>query len=173
MNEQLKKYNVINLFEYKNKNRRKPDKSDSITDKSKTDEVDIYKCIEKYGIQSLLRQTMAKETIDVYCDATPMMMTLDEKIEYRNQIDEYFKELPAIVRKNFGDNSEIFYNNFKKGNFDEMIKAGIIEEKIAESYKKEIKDAKLKKVEEIRELIKEQNYIENIISKEGEANEKN
>lgn len=164
--EKQKIYKLVDKYKYYNMKRRKPIQTESMTDKSKTDEVDIYKCIEKYGIQTMIRQTKAKENILNYCDATPMMMTLDEKIEYRNQIDEYFKELPAIIRKKYGDNSTEFYNKFKNGDFKEMIEADIITEDIAKKYQEEIEKYNKETIENAKEEIRKKIQIENEVINE-------
>lgn len=97
---------------------------ESMTDQSQAEDTDIYKCIEKYGIQSLIRQTEAKEFL--YLDNTNRNLTLDEALRQKEQMNEYFKNLPARVRKQFGDDIEIFYQKYNRGEFDEMLNHGIL-----------------------------------------------
>lgn len=97
---------------------------ESLTNQSQAEDADINKCIEKYGIQSLIAQTMASEPL--YLDNTNRNMTLDEAVRQRQQMDEYFAKLPAKARKQFGDSSEIFYQKYKTGEFDDMLTYGIL-----------------------------------------------
>lgn len=98
---------------------------ESMTDKSQAEESDIYKCIEKYGIATMMRQSMAKEPL--YLDNTTKM-DLADAVRMRETMDEYFAQLPARVRKTFGDNSEIFYQKYKAGDFNDFLNTGVLTE---------------------------------------------
>ena len=97
----------------------------SMTDKSQAEEADIYKCIEKYGIATMMRQSMAQEPI--YLDNTKKM-TLQEAVNMRKYMDEYFEQLPARCRKVFGDDPETFYQKYKSGDFNDFLNTGVMTE---------------------------------------------
>lgn len=72
---------------------------ESMCNKSQAEDVDIYKCIEKYGVEPLMRQSMAKEQL--YLDNTLRFNNLQDAINAKNQMEEYYNQLPARVRKVF------------------------------------------------------------------------
>jgi len=108
----------------------------SVTDKSLAQDVDIYACIEKYGIGTLMRKTQANEYL--YADTTTKPKNLHEALQQRKQLDEYFKQQPASVRKQFGDSAEEFIYKFQNGDFNEMISTGILSEELAQRYMEEM-----------------------------------
>lgn len=99
---------------------------DSMTNQSQQEECDIYSCLKKYGITTLVNKTQAQEFM--YLDNTNRNLTLDEAVRQRNQMNEYFKQQPARVRKVFGDNVDKFIEKYKAGQFDEMLETGILSE---------------------------------------------
>lgn len=101
---------------------------DSMTDQSQQEECDIYSCLKKYGITTLVNKTQAQEFM--YLDNTNRNLTLDEAVRQRNQMNEYFKQQPARVRKIFGDNVDNFIEKYKAGQFDEMLQTGILNEEM-------------------------------------------
>ena len=96
---------------------------ESMTDTSQAEDSEIYSCIEKYGIQSLMRQSKANEEYLNYRDNREDM-TLDEAVRYKEEMGEYFKQMPARARKVFGDNPDIFYEKYKRGEFDQLMETG-------------------------------------------------
>lgn len=116
----------------------------SKTDKTQAADAEIYKCIEKYGVQSLMRQTIAKEQL--YLDNTNAQMTLADAMRQREQMEEYFANLPARARKVFGDNPDTFIERYKAGKFDKFLATGTFTEE------------QIKEIENIRKLEKEAQY---------------
>lgn len=101
---------------------------DSMTDDSQRMECDIYACLDKYGATTLINQTQAKEFL--YLDNTNRDMTLDEAVRIDNYMREYFDELPARVRKQFGDKAEVFIEKYKRGEFNDFISTGVLSEQM-------------------------------------------
>lgn len=124
---------------------------ESATDRTNAADVDIYKCIEKYGIDSLMRKSMAQEELFLDCTATSNL-TLDEAIRQREQMDEYFTQLPARVRKLFGDNSQIFFERYKNGEFDDFLQTGTLSSEQVSILQKE----ELNRNQELRKRIIEE-----------------
>lgn len=129
----------------------------SLTDQSQAEDVDIYQCLKKYGITTLVNKTQATELL--YGNYKDPNFTLDEAVRARNELEEYFIQQPARVRKMFGDNVDMFIEKYKMGQFDEMLEAGIVNEEIIKAYqeKENIKiDKPTENVEkEVMETIRE------------------
>lgn len=117
------KVKLVNKYEQYKQHEGTYQKGESKTDKSQAQDTEIYNCIEKYGIQSLMRQSQAKEPM--YLDNT-QNMTLDEAVRTRYQMDEYFKQMPARARKVFGDNPDVFYEKYKRGEYDNFLETGAL-----------------------------------------------
>lgn len=107
---------------------------DSLTDKSQYEDSDIKCCLRKYGMSTLLNQTMAKEPL--YIDNRYRDLNVADAIRLKEELKTYYEQLPAIVRKQFGDNVDMFYEKFRAGDFNEMIATGIL----TEEYAKELKN---------------------------------
>lgn len=105
-----------------------PTIGESMTNQSQTAETDIYACLNKYGITSLVNQTKAKEFL--YLDNTNANMTLDEAVRMRSQLNEYFSQQPARVRKVFGDNVDVFIEKYKAKQFDEFLQTGVLNDEL-------------------------------------------
>lgn len=116
-------YKIRNKFEDYKATKGKVFTKPSLTDESQAAEADIYHCLEKYGMQTLINQTMAKEPL--YLDLTNKPKDLAEAVRLRNEMDEYFKELPAKARKVFGDSTEVFYQKYKNGEFNQFAQTGV------------------------------------------------
>lgn len=116
-------------------------KENSKTNQSSAEDCDIYKCIEKYGIQALMRKTEATELF--YDDLRNRPKTLDEAMRLQKNLTEYFKQQPAKVRKSFGDNPQEFYHKYRKGDFNNFIKQGILNDELAKCYLPEQKEEKI------------------------------
>lgn len=106
---------------------------ESLTDQSQAEDVDIYQCLKKYGITTLVNKTQATELL--YGDYKNPNFTLDEAVRARGELEEYFLQQPARVRKMFGDNPDRFIEKYKMGEFNEMLEAGIVNEEIIKAYK--------------------------------------
>lgn len=148
---------------------------ESMTDTSQAEDVDIYKCIEKYGIQSLLNQTQASEFL--YLDNTNANMGLAEAIRQREQMEEYFKNMPARARKVFGDSVDTFIEKYKNREFDDFLTTGALsEEQTAKINEFDLQQRNIEK-EAMRAEIRKQIELENELKTEitvpkGDLNEK-
>lgn len=131
------KITFVNKYENYKERKGTVNKQESVCDKSKAVDVDIYACIEKYGITSLARQTQANEYL--YEDITNKPKDLHEALEMRKRLNEYFENQPARVRKQFGDNADIFIEKFQRGDFNDMIKTGVLSNELANRYLEEMK----------------------------------
>lgn len=127
------KYKLKNKFnEYKTREGTKA-LGESMTDQSQREECDIYTCLKKYGISTLVNKTMASEFL--YLDNTNRNMTLDEAVRMRKDMEDYFKQQPARVRKVFGDNVDMFIEKYKAGEFNEFLKTGVLNEELVNQLK--------------------------------------
>lgn len=115
---------LVNKYDMYKRREGTYNEGDSMTDKTQAEDTEIYKCIEKYGITSLMRQTMAQEPL--YLDNRNRDMSLLDAVNIRKEMDEYFEQMPARARKVFGDNPEIFYQKYKSGDFNDMLQVGAL-----------------------------------------------
>lgn len=114
-------------------------------------ECDIKAVIEKYGIMPIELLNKAKEPL--FIDNLDIEGNLNERIQQRNRMDDYFDTLPASVRKQFNDDKNTFYASVVTGNYDKMIENGILEQKQVEV----LEQKRLAKQNRIKEL--EQNIL--------------
>lgn len=127
------KYKLKNKFkEYKTREGTKA-LGESMTDQSQREECDIYTCLKKYGITTLVNKTQATEFL--YLDNTNRDMTLDEAVRMRKDLEEYFKQQPARVRKVFGDNVNIFIEKYQKGDFNDFLTTGVLNDELVNQLK--------------------------------------
>lgn len=110
-------------------------KGDSLTDVSQQEECDIYACLKKYGITTLVNKTMAEDYL--YTDNTNRFMTLDDAVRARKEMEDYFKQQPARVRKVFGDNPDVFIEKYNAGQFDDFLKTGVLSQEMVKELKGE------------------------------------
>lgn len=145
---------------------------ESKTDRSQQEEVDIYKVIEKYNATGIIPKTRNEEPM--YLDHTGLTgLTLDEVMRQRQQMEEYFYNMPAKVRKIFGDNIDEFVGKYRNGDFNNFIETGALTEKQIDEI---MKDERAKFNQNINEAIKEQNLMtleqaREIIAKEQKPTE--
>lgn len=104
------------------------------------EETDIKIMIEKYGILPFELLNQAKENL--YLDFRGDSMTLNEKLKLKEQVDDYFEQLPANVRKNYNDNKQLFYEQIITGEFEQLIKDNVFTQEQAENYKNTINSTK-------------------------------
>lgn len=130
MSSTSKKTKIIlkNIFEEEREKQGTIDDGESLTDQSQAEDTDIYVCLRKYGIQTLVNQTQAKEYL--YLDNTNRNMTLDEAVRRRQELNEYFLQQPARVRKVFGDDVNQFIEKYNRGDFEDFKTTGILNEEI-------------------------------------------
>lgn len=121
-------------------------------------ECDIKSVIEKYGIMPIELLNKAKEPL--FIDNLDIEGNLNEKIQMRNRMDDYFETLPAKVRKEFNDDKNNFYSSLITGNYDKMIENGILERTQAEQFEAK-RQAKNLKIQELQN---------NVSKLEGELN---
>ncbi len=133
-------YKLVNKYEAYKPHEGTYNVGESLTDKSQAEDAEIYKCIEKYGITSLIRESQAKEPL--YLDNTGTM-TLTEAVNFRKEMDNYFASMPARARKLFGDNPEIFYQKYQTGEFDTLFQAGALTKEQAELIKEQRNEQRL------------------------------
>lgn len=135
------KYKLKNKFnEYKTREGTKA-LGESMTDQSQREECDIYTCLKKYGISTLVNKTKATEFL--YLDNTNRNMSLDEAVRMRRDMEDYFKQQPARVRKQFNDNVDMFIEKYKKGDFTDFIATGVLNEELVEQMKGIFKNEEL------------------------------
>lgn len=129
---------------------------ESLTNQDSEKETNINCMLQKYGMSELVRRTTAKEELAQYVDLSNVaeIKTLDEVIKMRNQMTEYYKQLPSFLRKKFGDNEDIFIEKFEKGEFDDFINGEIITKEIADSINEQREFKKLQEKEKIKEQIR-------------------
>lgn len=111
-------------------------KGESMTDQSQREETDIYTCLNKYGMSALVNKTIAKEYL--YLDNTNKNLTLDEAVRIRKEMTDYFEQLPARVRKTFGDKADIFIEKYKQGEFTDFIATGVLSEEMVQELTPEV-----------------------------------
>lgn len=91
------------------------------------EDTNINRLIEKYGVEALALKTKPDE--ELYIDTTLYEgMTLNDIIQEKQRIKEYYEQLPSKVRKTFGDNYDNFFEKLRKGDLDEFINNGILSE---------------------------------------------
>lgn len=116
-------------------------KGESMTDQSQAEECDIYQCLKKYGISTLVNKTQATDFM--YLDNTNRDMTLDEAVRMRKEMEEYFKQQPARVRKVFGDNVDMFIEKYKNNEFEDFINTGIMSQEMVTAITGEKENVKV------------------------------
>lgn len=130
---------------------------DSMTDITMQADTDIYALIDKYGIKSLLQKTKPEHELFIDTTIIPKNMTLAEAINIKNNFTEYFENAPATFRKLFKDNPDNFYEAYRAGEYDTLIKSGALTENQVriqkEQIKKELYDYKAELLKEVKNEI--------------------
>lgn len=128
------KIKLINKYEnYTTKLGTKQNNTISKCCKEDAEDTDIYKCIEKYGMGQIVKQTQAMEPM--YLDMTEMPKTIAESVALQNKCEEYFNNLPARVRKVFEDNKDVFYQKYIKGDYADFITTGVLTNEMVSELK--------------------------------------
>lgn len=124
------------------------EKPDDKANQSRAEEVDIKKVIEKYGIIPIEMLNMAKQPL--FIDNLGSELSYNERLKQVQEIEDYYDtQLPAKVRKAFGDSKDNFYNALITGNYDKFIDFKILEQdQIAEiEAKRNAKKLKITQLE--------------------------
>lgn len=106
-------------------------KGESMTDTSLAEELDIKTMCKKYGLNSVLARTQVTEAMYGY-DLTEAT-NFNERLEIRQRMEQYYNSMPAIVRKEFGDKFNKFYEMYATGDTEKMYKLGILERRTNET----------------------------------------
>ena len=106
------------------------------------EETDIKIMIEKYGILPFELLNQAKENL--YLDFRGENMTINERLKLKEQVDDYFEQLPANVRKNYDDDKQLFYEQIVTGEFEQLIKDNVFTQEQADNYASTINSTKQK-----------------------------
>lgn len=160
----LKKYD---LYKEKEGTRHQMiDESDK-ANQARAEETDIRLMIQKYGIMPFEMMNQAKENL--YLDMRGESMTINEKLKMKQQVDDYFNQLPANVRKNYADNKELFYEQIITGEFEQLIKDNVFTEQQANNYAQIQKEQLGLKIDKFKEEILNE-YQNNIASQESVPN---
>lgn len=112
----------------------KMENEDDKANQSRVEECDLRLMIEKYGVLPFEVLNQAKENL--YLDMRGDSMTLNEKIMERQKVDDYFEALPALVRKNYNDSKEEFYQTIMSGDLEKLALDGVFSYDQTEELKK-------------------------------------
>lgn len=125
------------------------EREDDKANQSRAEEVDIKKVIEKYGIMPIEMLNIAKTPL--YIDNLGSELTYNERLKQIQEVEDYYDtQLPAKVRKAFGDSKDNFYNALITGNYEKFVDFKILEQEQIEEIEnrrnaKKIKIAELEK----------------------------
>ena len=93
----------------------------------------VKKMIQKYGILPKSTQTTPNEQL--YIDNTYNDMTINEKLKFRRDLNDYFNELPPQLRKKFQDNPNDFIESVIYKEYDKLVETGIYSQEYAEQQR--------------------------------------
>lgn len=135
------KYKLVKKFENYKEREGTKNVGESLTDQSQTEECDIYACLKKYGITTLVNKTKAEEFM--YLDNTNRNLSLDEAVRMRKSMEEYFYQQPARVRKVFGDSVDMFIEKYKNNEFGDFLTTGVLNEQMVAELTKGDENVKM------------------------------
>lgn len=101
-------------------------KGNSKTRADQAEDTDIYRVLEKYTNSGIVPKL--KNVEPMYIDTTLIPNSLQETLQLRQNMEDYFKNMTAQSRKRFGDNFEEFYEDYKNGNWDRFKDTGVLTE---------------------------------------------
>ena len=132
-------------------------------DQTRADETEIKKMIEKYGILPLQSMLNAKEPIFLNCFTGETTEETYNRIEDIKRTEEYFNNLPANVRKQYGDDYRNLWEDLQNNKFQKAQNLGIMENEQVESYlQTQLAQAKNNnKIEELQKQIDELRKAQN------------
>ena len=94
-------------------------------------ECDIKKIIEKYGLIPAELLNVAKEPL--YLENYGESMSINEKLQEKYKVKQYFESLPAKLRKEYDDDVDNFYLKIKANEIENMIGRKIFTEEYAQT----------------------------------------
>lgn len=115
---------------------------ETLTNQSQYEETDLLIMAKKYGLKSILPRTEVTE--QMYGFDLTSTMDYNERLEIRERMKEYFYHQPAIIRKEFDDNYNKFYEMYLTGDTQKMIDLGMLP-------KPQIKTDEITPIEPIKE----------------------
>lgn len=119
------------------------EREDDKANQSRAEEVDIKKVIEKYGIMPIEMLNIAKTPL--YIDNLGSELTYNERLKQIQEVEDYYDtQLPAKVRKAFGDSKDNFYNALITGNYEKFIDFKILEKEQIEEIENRRNAKKIK-----------------------------
>lgn len=128
-------------------------KGETRTRQDQAEDTEIYTVLEKYTNSGIVPKL--KNAEPMYIDTTQIPQTLNERLELRGNLQEYYKNMTALSRKKWNDNFEEFVDDFMNGNFEKFIETGALtsgqaEEQIQtyQSKDNELKNLLMKQAEE-------------------------
>lgn len=145
---------------------------DTKTDQSKGDLTNIYALINKYGVEALIDKGKPEHELFIDTTIIPRKMTLAEANNLKKQFDEYFKNAPAIFRKTFKDNPDEFYNAYRQGEYDTLIRSGALTNEQINLQKEALKKERINIFKELDDEIngKQLNLSNNNIEQTTKSN---
>lgn len=114
-------------------------KEESLTNKTRAQQTEVKNIVQMYGMDDLINKWNASEPF--YADMTEAV-TVNNALELRQKANEYFENLPARARKIFGDNPDLFYEKYSRGDFEGFVENGIMTDEMVDYYTKKIKETK-------------------------------
>lgn len=130
----------------------------SRTNQDSEKEVNIYAMIEKYGVTAIMKKTKPEEELYIDCE---MFEERDANkiIENHRRIEDYYKQLPSVVRKEFGDDFDRFYEDLRLGKYEKFINQGILSDETVENVKKYYQQKEKDYQNQIIEKYKQEEYL--------------
>ena len=124
----VKKIKFSNCY---SESRTKPEhfqkiEGESLTNVSRMEDTDIKIMCAKYGLNSVLARSEVTEPLYGY-DLT-LSTDINERLEIKERLKQYFYEQPAKIRKHFKDDYKAFIEMYEQGDHETMKYLGIIKE---------------------------------------------
>lgn len=117
------------------------------------EDTNIRMIIAKYGIMPFELRNQAQENL--YLNNLGETLSIQQRLEMREEVDQYFENLPASVRKNYKDSKEEFFQAIMTGDFSRLKADNIFSESQIEEYDKQI-NAQKYKMQELEKQLKEE-----------------
>lgn len=138
---------------------------------SRAEDCDLKNMIAKYGIMPFELQNQASENL--FLDMRGTDITMGERLKQREKINEYFEQLPAVVRKNYADNPEQFYQLIMSGDYTQLLKDNVFNQEQVNQFN-EIRNAKQKQIDDLQmQLQQAKNDLEQMRGELNNASKEN